>query len=247
MGVQIIGTFSGQTNGTVTTVDNTIEFVAIKTAIDGLTLAVNANLNSMILFNIDNFSPAGVETPGTPISVLAAQGAALNHMSSMMASMMKTQSEMATKLTGVQVGLAQVSSQVAAGVTTSQIHLAETIKNNKFQQQTTNAALERSGIEPTVVTPASLTATITDTINTVGPVKAAMAATNLVEQGIGSAISWTSTTVTNLIAESYIGTAAANAFTTVKGWINLTKPEETVKAATAEASALKAKATTVDV
>ena len=30
MGVQIIGTFSGQTNGTVTTIDNTLEFVAIK-------------------------------------------------------------------------------------------------------------------------------------------------------------------------------------------------------------------------
>lgn len=243
MGVQIIGTFSGQTNGTVTTIDNTLEFVAIKTAIDGLTLAVNANLNSMIMLSIDNFSPAGLMTPGTPIAVLAAQGKALNNMSSMMASMMQTQSEIAAKLAGVQVGLAQVSSQVAAGVTTSQVHLAETIKNNKFQQQTTNAALERSGIEPTVVAPTALGDTITDTVNTVGPIKAAMAATNLVEQSITSAVSWTTTTVGNMISESFIGSAAASAFTTVKGWLGITKPDETVKKAAAEASALAAKAT----
>lgn len=242
MGVQIIGTFSGQTNGQVTTIDNTLEFVAIKTAIDGLTLAVNANLNSMILFNIEHWSAAGLYTPGTPISVLASQGKALNNMSAMMASMMQTQSEIAAKLSGMQVGLAQVSSQVAAGVTTSQVQLAETIKNNKFQQQTTNAALVRSGIEPTVVAPSSLTSTITETVNTVGPIKAAMAATNLVEQSIGSAVSWTTTSVTNMISESFIGSAAASAFTTVKGWIGITKPEETVKKAAAEASALSSKA-----
>jgi hypothetical protein len=243
MGVQIIGTFSGQTNGTVTTIDNTLEFVAIKTAIDGLTLAVNANLNSMIMLSIDNFSPAGLMTPGTPIAVLAAQGKALNNMSSMMASMMQTQSEIAAKLAGVQVGLAQVSSQVAAGVTTSQVHLAETIKNNKFQQQTTNAALERSGIEPTVVTPTSLTTTIKDTVDNVGPIKLAMEAAGIVEQSISSAIGWTTTTVGNMISESFIGSAAASAFTTVKGWLGITKPDETVKKAAAEASALAAKAT----
>lgn len=237
MGVQIIGTFSGQTNGQVTTVDNTLEFVAIATAVDKLTLAVTTQLTTLNTFEVNQWSAAGLTQPGTPIAVLAAQGKALTNMSAMMASMMQTQSEIAAKLAGMQVGLAQVSSQVAAGVTTSQVHLAETIKNNKFQQQTTNAALVRSGIEPTTVAPASLSTTITDTVNTVAPIKAAMAATNLVEQSIGSAVSWTTTTVTNMIAESFIGTAAASAFSTVKGWIGITKPDETVKKAAAEASA----------
>jgi hypothetical protein len=238
MGIRIVGTFSGQTNGTVTTVDYTTDLLAISAAVDKLTLQLVA-MNS---FNTAQWSAAGLTTPGSPIAVLAAQGKALTNISLIMASMMETQSEIAAKLTGMQVGLAQVSSQVASGVTTSQVHLAETIKNNKFQQQTTNAALVRSGIEPTVVTPVSLTATIQETVTTVGPVKAAMAASSLVEQSIGSAVSWTTTTVGNMIAESFIGTAAANAFTTVKGWVGITKPEETVKKAAATASASAAKA-----
>jgi hypothetical protein len=243
MGIQIIGTFTGQTNGQVTTVDNTIEFVAIAEAIDTLNFNIGTHLATMNTFNVNQWSAAGLKTPGSPIAVLAAQGKALNNMSSMMASMMQTQSEIAAKLAGMQVGLAQVSSQVAAGVTTNQVHLAETIKNNKFQQQTTNAALVRSGIEPTVVTDPDLKTQIEDTVKQVAPLKIAADAAGLVEQTIGSAVTYTSTTVTNMIAESYIGTAAANAFSTVKGWIGLTKPDETVKKAAAEASALAAKAT----
>ena len=241
MGVQIIGTFSGQTNGQVTTIDQTIELLAIAESIDTLNFNIGTHLATMNSFNIAQWSAAGLGTPGAPIAVLAAQGKALNNMSAMMASMMETQSEIAAKLSGMQVGLAQVSSQVAAGVTTGQVQLAETIKNNKFQQQTTNAALVRSGIEPTVVEPAGLVTTIQDTVTNVGPIKAAMAAANLVEQSIGSAVSWTTTSVGNMISESFIGTAAANAFTTVKGWIGITKPAETVKKAAAEASALASK------
>jgi hypothetical protein len=242
MGVQIIGTFAGQTNGQVTTIDNTIEFLAIAESIDTLNFNIGTHLATMNTFNVNQWSAAGLTTPGSPIAVLAAQGKALTNISLMMASMMQTQSEIAAKLSGVQVGLAQVSSQMAAGVTTSQVQLAETIKNNKFQQQTTNAALVRSNIAPTVVEPSTLPATIQETITTVAPLKAAMAASNLVEQSIGSAVGWTTTTVTNMISETFIGRAAADAFSTVKGWIGITKPDETVKKAAAEASATAAKA-----
>jgi hypothetical protein len=243
MGVQIIGTFSGQTNGQVTTVDYTADLLAIAESIDNLNFNIGTQLITMNSFNTAQWSQAGIKIPGTPISVLAVQARALTNMSTMMASTMKTQSEIAAKLTGIQVALAQVSSQMAASVTTSQVHLAETIKNNKFQQQTTNAALVRSGIEPTVVTPASLPATIKETIDSVGPVKAAMAAAGLVEQSIGSAVAWTTTTVGNLIAESYVGSAAAEAFSTVKGWLGITKAQETQKALTTETQAVIDKAT----
>ena len=243
MGVQIIGTFAGQTNGQVTTIDNTLEFLAIAESIDTLNFNIGTQLTAMNSFNTAQWSAAGLKVPGTPISVIAVQARALTNMSTMMASMMKTQSEIAAKLSGMQVGLAQVSSQVAAGVTTSQVQLAETIKNNKFQQQTTNAALVRSNIPPTEVTQASLPATIQETISTVAPLKAAMAASSLVEQSIGSAIAWTTTSVGNMIAESYVGTAAASAFTTVKGWLGITKADETAKALTTETQAVIDKAT----
>jgi hypothetical protein len=243
MGVQIIGTFTGNTNGQITTIDQTIELLEIATSIDTLNFNIGTHLATMNSFNIAQWSAAGLKTPGTPISVLAVQARALTNMSTMMASMMKSQSEIAAKLSGLQVGLAQVSSQVAAGVTTGQVQLAETIKNNKFQQQTTNAALVRSGIEPTVVEPTSLVTTIQDTITNVGPIKAAMAASSLVEQSIGSAVSWTTTSVGNMISESFIGTAAAGYFTTVKGWLGITKPEELVKATTTETQAVIDKAT----
>ena len=242
MGIPTVGVFGGQTNGSVTTFDYTLDFAAIKTSIDLQTAAIVAANK----FNELQWSPLAVKTTGTPIAVLSAQATALNNMSTMMASMMKTQSEIAAKLTSLQVAIAQISTQVAAGVTTSQVHLTETIKNNKFQQQTTNAALVRSNIEPTVVAPTSLTASIKETIDSVAPVKAAMATANLVEQSISTAISQTSLTVTNLIAESYVGIAASNAFAAVKGWINLNKPEELTKATQAEASALLSSTKTGD-
>ena len=138
MGVQIIGTFTGNTNGQITTIDQTIELLEIATSIDQLNFNIGTHLATMNSFNIAQWSAAGLKTPGTPISVLAVQARALTNMSTMMASIMKSQSEMAAKLSGLQVGLAQVSSQVAAGVTTGQVQLAETIKNNKFQQQQQN-------------------------------------------------------------------------------------------------------------
>jgi len=88
MGVQIIGTFTGMTNGQVTTIDNTLEFLAIAESIDTLNFNIGMQLAAMNTFNTSFWSPAGLATPGAPIAVLAAQGKALNNISAMMASMM---------------------------------------------------------------------------------------------------------------------------------------------------------------
>jgi len=242
MGIQIIGTFSGQTNGQITTVDYTADLLAIAESIDTLNFNIGTHLATMNTFNVNQWSVAGIKTPGAPIAVLAVQARALSNISNVMSSIMTTNSEMAAKIAGLQTALAQVSSHMAAGVSTSQVHLAATIDNNKFQQQTTNAALVRSGIEPTVVAPTDLVSSVTETVQKVGPVKTAMATANLVEQNITAAISWTTTSVGNIISESFIGTAAAGAFTTVKGWLGITKPDETVKKLLAERQAAVDKA-----
>lgn len=242
MAIVVVNTLSGYTNGTISTFNYTADLAAIVTALTTLNTSLNLQLGNINKSNETMWSPVGIGVTGTPIAVMAAQGKAINNMATMTASMMTSLEELNSNVRGIQVAIAAMTAHVANGVTTQQVALADQIKNNKFQQQTTNAALDRSGLPPTEVAPTELQTQITQTVSEVSPLKASIATAGLVEQGLGTAIAWTTTNMTNIIAESFIGSAAASAATTVKGWLNIKAPEVTAKAKISEASAAAAKA-----
>jgi hypothetical protein len=236
MAIPYVGTFAGQTNGQVTTFDYTVELLEISTSIDTLNFnigtqlaAINTTLTSL------HSTPAFGNIPGTPAASLQVMAGALNDLASIMASTMDSASEQTAGLRVIATALAGINSQAAASVTTQQLAFADQMHNNEFQQATTNAALERSDLPPTVVPDTSFTDKINKAIDDAGIVKAQTTAVGFVETQIGDAVRWTTITLSGWVVESYIGKNAATAFTTVKEWLGFTKPKELTKKEVVEA------------
>lgn len=208
---------------------------------DAAALKIAASIEKLIVSNekqyaiinsflVQNLTPAGATAPNTPIAVLRAQALAINDMAVLMAEMIDQQKKLTSTVKVLQSAMGSVSANIAAGVTTQQLVAADQIKNNQFQQQTTNAALVRAELPPTVVQPTAIRASIESAVTDTLVVKSQVKASALVEEQITSAVSWTQTTVTNIVADSFIGSAATSAWTTLKGWLNITEPpvKETV-------------------
>jgi hypothetical protein len=236
----VTSTFTGAGTGTWTYVDDVGAQVALLTAaINAQTTAINGQLIALNtqLANL-NFSPAASETPGTPAASLQVIASALNDVATVMASTMESSSEQTAGLRVIATALAGINAQVSSGVTTAQLALADQMHNNEFQQATTNAALARSDLPPTVVPDVAFTDKINKAIDDAGIIKAQTSAIGFVETQIGDAVRWTTITLGGWIAESYIGTSAATAYTTVKEWLGITKPEELTKKALAESKSV---------
>ena len=232
--------FTGAGTGTWTYVDDVSVQIALLTgAVEAQTilleeqfLALNLQLEQL------NFSPAAGAIPGTPAASLQVIASSLNDVATVLASTMDNGAESNGGLRVIATALSGINAQIASGVSTMQLSYADQVHNNEFQQQTTNAALERSGLPPTVVPDEDLQAKITKSITDAGSVKAQTAAIGFIETQLNNALTWTSTTLSVWVGESFVGASAAIAYSTVKGWLGLTKPQELTKKAVAEAKSI---------
>jgi hypothetical protein len=190
------------------------------TMADSTALAIAAQT----LANEKLWGTLGLAIPGSPIAIMQVQAQSLNDIATLLASMMDQQKEMTASIDSIRTSLAGVSSHMAAGVTTQQVALTEQIKNNKFTQQTTNAALERADLPPTKVLPADLVDSTTEIVKDVSMVKGQMYVAGLVEDSISKATTWTTTIVSDYVSETFIGSAAGSVTKTVRAWLGLTNP-----------------------
>lgn len=194
------------------------------TMADSTAIAIAAQTTALVAQNEKLWGQLGLAFPGSPITVIQAQAAALNDMASLIASMSDQQKEMTEAISSIRTSLAGVSSHMAAGVTTQQVALTAQIKNDKFTQQTTNAALERAGLPPTQVKPADLVDDTRALVEDVSMVKGQVYVAGLVEDSISKAVTWTSDIITNYLSTTFIGTAAASAKKTIKAFLGITDP-----------------------
>jgi len=209
--------------------------MAIAAAIKEQTVQQLALYETFIAYLDLNFGKSATAIPGSPAAVSRMEAQAVNDIAVLLAEMIDQQKKLTASVQVLQSSLGNISANVAAGVTTQQLAVADQIKNNQFQQQTTNAALERAELPPTVVQPTAIKQSIENAVTDTLVVKSQVKASALVEEQITSAVSWTTTTVTNVVANSFIGTAATNAWGTLKGWLNITEPK--IKETVAEAKA----------
>jgi hypothetical protein len=117
---------------------------------------------------------------GSFMSCIKGQAQAVNDIATMQADMLETHQEIAAGLTTLASVLSGMSGQVATLATTQAMAVADQINNNKFQQQTTNAALKRSDLPETVVPADSLAKTFKETETSLTSFKAQVGAANLV-------------------------------------------------------------------
>jgi hypothetical protein len=215
--------------------------LAIAAAIEKQTAVMVTQNGILNAFLLANFSPAGAITPNTPIAIARVQAQSMNDIHIVMTNMIKQQQAIVSSIEVIQSGMASVSSQIAAGVTTSQLATADQIKANKFQQQTTNASLKRADLPETEVTDESFLASTKTLVSDTLTFKSQISISSLIEGQISSAVSWIGTTTTNMVSNSFIGAGARSALGTVKGWFAVKEPEvEAVKSVSATAAATRA-------
>jgi hypothetical protein len=205
------------------------------TMADSTAIAIAAAETARALHTESLWGKAGLLIPGSPIAMMQVQAQSLNDMATLIASISDQQREMTEAISSIRTSLAGVSSHMAAGVTTQQIILTEQIKNNKFTQQTTNAALERAELPPTKVLPADLAESTVSVVKDLTMVKGQIFVSGAVEDAISKATTWTTTIVGDYISESFIGVAAGKAKRAVKTLLNITDPP--LKEIAAEAAA----------
>jgi hypothetical protein len=159
-----------------------------------------------------------------------------------MTNMVSQQQKIVAALEVVQSGMASVSSQVAAGVTTAQLAAADQIKANKFQQQTTNASLKRADLPETEVNDESFLESTKKLVDDTLTFKSQIAIGSLIEGQITSAISQGTTELGNMVSRSFIGATARDLFGKAKIFIFGKEPEtEKDKTVSEVASAARAK------
>jgi hypothetical protein len=207
-------------------------------AIDRQTSVLTTQLGAINTLLTNNFSPLGANVPLTPVAIARAQGQSINDMHMVMTNMLNQQQLIVAALEVVQSGMASVSSQIAAGVSTAQVATADQINANKFQQQTTNASLKRADLPETEVTEESFLESTKKRIDDTLTFKSQIAATSLIEGQISSAVSQGATELGNMVSRSFIGEGARKALGAVKTWLGLTQQQEEQVKTVSEAAAI---------
>ena len=211
------------TGGSIT-VDDTLATAAIAAQTAAM-IADTAVTAAQTVWFEKNIGLLGLKTPGSFISQVSVVADSLNDTTVILSEMLEKQKELVAQLGSIQTSLNAVSSQIASGVTTQQLAVADQIKSNKFQQLNTNAALARAELPPIEVKPADMGDSITSAIADVGALKIQATAAQLVESNISAGIAWTTTQTSNIISESFVGTAAIAAKKSIKTWLGFVDPE----------------------
>lgn len=144
---------------------------------------------------IASLTQAVVQSQGsTSTPVPKSQADALNRIANAIVGTGNQQVNVLGKLTSIEsainslaITLKTTNTILAQGVAVQTITAAEQIKNNKFTQTATNAALTRSKLPPVEVKPADAQQAIAESITSAGTVSAQAAATGFVTNTIAQA------------------------------------------------------------
>lgn len=183
-------------------------------------------LQTLTAFLAANHSVAAASTPGSPAASLRVIAGAFNDSAQLSGYLIKNQSEVSAMIDKISTGLASISAHIAQGVTTQQIVAADNIRNNKFQQQTTNDALERAKLPKTEVTPAKQQEAVGSAISDVADLKLQVAASNLVANTITDGLVFAQTQLLSWVSQTWIGSAATTAWGQLKQFVTLTDPKQ---------------------
>lgn len=216
---------------------------AVISAPGGGTVTVNDDIavTALNLLNTNlSLLNARIGTPVMPGSLAAAsavQAASLNEISTLLATVVDQQKAMVESLSILQFALTGISTNIGQGVTTSQLAYIDQVKNNQFQQATTNDALERADLPPTEVPDSTLNDTVLKTSNDIKTFQvqsqvASITTTGItyVQEGVVSGGTW-------LISKGWTLAGGPVLVKKVKAFFKITDPQLKEKAVQANATA----------
>jgi hypothetical protein len=153
MGVEIPNVLTGNTNGTIVTVDYTADFQLLTSAIGSVTTELQAINFNLIALNValeknigaTSVTPAGLGTLGYSLMQI---NKTLSAISLSHAEIPNLQVDTQQCLSDITTALQHASLSINRLESLHSMAVADQLKNNRFQQQETVAALERNNIAP---------------------------------------------------------------------------------------------------
>lgn len=199
-------------NGGSVTVDDSIAVTAIST----LSSAVTANTAQLTLVNTNLIGLLGTTAsktyPGGLTAVAAAQevqlkeiNVAITKQTEAMEKLITAVNKIANSIDTSTTGMANIQHTLTKQVTTQQMVAADTIKNNKFTQATTNAALVDAGKPPTVVKPDDMKASVLSAVQDISLINAQSQGAALIETAVTESVTQGFKISTEWLAQTAFG------------------------------------------
>jgi hypothetical protein len=175
--------------------------------ISALGTSLNLNNAALIAAIVAAFGPGYV--PDTIGAVNSAGASNLGTLNSLLVDLMAKLDTLNTTLAQSTLAQSQAIGQLNGTMTnqliTSQIALGDQIKNNQFQQTTTNTSRQAAGLTAIEVPSQKLTDRITETLRETSSLQLSVGATGLVTTAATNAISNGVTYANNLLQSSAVG------------------------------------------
>ncbi len=248
MGTPTTNQLTGNTNGSIITVDYTTDFQAIGTKLDTLNTrletinttlgTINTSLGTLNTSLNTAIGTAGVATAGTLSYSSDAAVGWLAGIGDTLAKMWDQQGKVASAIGQVQLAVSGISSAANESVATQQLALADQISTNEFNKSATKEALERNGLPPPQ--PRPITAIIQEKVQEATTINATSQATSFVEEKLTNGVNRAANFGADLFASSAAGRYLSKKWEAFTDY--LSEPKAVIDAAALEQEKAKAAA-----
>jgi hypothetical protein len=221
MGVQLSNVLTGNTGGTIITVDYSQDFINLNatlvdvyTALGTLDTTLKATNTALGTLNTSVNAAIGSTGVTTPGSVAYSSDAAVGWLagiSEQLGKMWDQQGKSVSVLGQIHLATSSAASAANESVAVAQIVAADQMSTNEFNKTATKEALARNGISAPA--PRPITEIIQEKISEATTINATAAATAFVDDKLTRGVTRAATFGADLFAQSAVGTYLSNKWT----------------------------------
>jgi hypothetical protein len=213
MGTQFTNTLSGNTNGTIITVDYSQDFINLNanlvdlyTALGTLDTTLKATNTALGTLNTSvnaSIGVAGATTPGAVSNSALLSKDVLTVIAESLLSIEENQNELTQSLGQMTFAVSGIASGTQESIAVQQLALADQLSTNEFQKTATKEALARNGIDPPA--PRPISTIIQEKVQEATTINVTASATAFVSEKVTSGVSYASTTAVSYVGETAVG------------------------------------------
>jgi hypothetical protein len=213
MGVQLSNVLTGNTGGTIITVDYTGDFQTLNTNLNNINTSlgtlnttlgtVNTSLGTLNASINTNLGTAGAATAGTVAYSSDAAVGWIAGISEQLGKMWDQQGKTVSALGQIHLATASAASAANESVAVAQIVAADQMSTNEFNKTATKEALARNGIAAPA--PRPITAIIQEKVQEATTINATASATAFVDDKLTKGVTRAATFGADLFVQSKVG------------------------------------------
>jgi hypothetical protein len=233
MGVQLSNVLTGNTGGTIITVDYTQDFVTLNTNLANITgeltfidaniTTLNGNIGTLTAAINTSIGVAGQTLPGSSSNSAMLAKDTLTYIAEILASMQQNQNDLTQSLGHIQFSISGVGSAMQEAVATQQLAAADQMSTNEFNKTATKEALARNGIEAPA--PRPITAVIQEKVQEATTINATASVTGFIDDKLTTGLTYTGRVAVDYVSSTAAAGWIASKWTATKQWFGFKSAE----------------------